>query len=100
MWFCKKKRKKVVMFALSRRLALWVIAAEVCQLLGQDVLLFPMNYTISVYIYNIQYNTTIKLKTFTRKQCGDAVAQWLRHCATNRKVAGTIPDGVGFFSLT
>jgi hypothetical protein len=27
------------------------------------------------------------------------VAQWLRHCAKNRKVAGSIPDGV-FFSLT
>jgi len=27
-----------------------------------------------------------------------AVAQWLRHCATNRKVAGSIPAGVsGFF---
>ena len=25
---------------------------------------------------------------------GTAVAQWLRHCATNRKVAGSIPDGV------
>jgi hypothetical protein len=23
-----------------------------------------------------------------------AMAQWLRYCATNRKVAGTIPDGV------
>ena len=23
-----------------------------------------------------------------------AVAQWLRHCATNWKVAGSIPDGV------
>jgi hypothetical protein len=23
-----------------------------------------------------------------------AVAQWLRYCATNRKVAGLIPDGV------
>ena len=29
---------------------------------------------------------------------GTAVAQWLRCCATNRKVAGSIPDGViGFF---
>jgi hypothetical protein len=29
---------------------------------------------------------------------GHAVAQWLRHYATNRKVAGSIPDGViGFF---
>ena len=25
---------------------------------------------------------------------GVAVAQWLRYCATNRKVAGSIPDGV------
>jgi len=29
---------------------------------------------------------------------GTAVAQWLRRCATNRKVAGSIPAGVsGFF---
>ena len=25
---------------------------------------------------------------------GTAVAHWLRCCATNRKVAGSIPDGV------
>ena len=25
---------------------------------------------------------------------GTAVAQWLKYCATNRKVAGSIPDGV------
>jgi hypothetical protein len=29
----------------------------------------------------------------------DAVEQWLRHCATNHKVAGSIPDGViGIFN--
>ena len=29
---------------------------------------------------------------------GNAVAQWLRYCATNRKVAGSITAGVrGFF---
>jgi len=29
---------------------------------------------------------------------GTAVAQWLRRCATSRKVAGSIPDGAsGFF---
>ena len=29
---------------------------------------------------------------------GTAVAQWLRHCATNQKAAGSIPAGVsGFF---
>jgi hypothetical protein len=27
------------------------------------------------------------------------MVQWLRHCATDRKVAGSIPDGVtGFFN--
>jgi hypothetical protein len=25
---------------------------------------------------------------------GTAVAQWLRYCATNQKVPGSIPDGV------
>ena len=25
---------------------------------------------------------------------GTAVAQWLRRCATNRKIAGSIPAGV------
>jgi hypothetical protein len=25
---------------------------------------------------------------------GHVVAQWLRHCATNQKVTGSIPDGV------
>ena len=25
------------------------------------------------------------------------MAQWLRSCATNRKVAGSIPDVTGFF---
>jgi hypothetical protein len=28
------------------------------------------------------------------------VAQWLRYCVTNRKVAGSIPDGIiGIFRL-
>ena len=32
--------------------------------------------------------------TNTGKVLGTAVAQWLRCCATNRKVAGSIPAGV------
>jgi hypothetical protein len=28
---------------------------------------------------------------------GTAVAQWLRYCATNQKVAGSIPDVMEFF---
>ena len=31
---------------------------------------------------------------------GTAVAQWLRCCATNRMVAGSIPAGLVGFSLT
>jgi hypothetical protein len=37
-------------------------------------------------------------KTVFKKQkaniLGHAVAQWFRYCVTNRKVAGSIPDGV------
>ena len=37
-------------------------------------------------------------KSVSRTYCfeaqGTAVAQWLRCCATNRKVIGSIPDGV------
>ena len=39
--------------------------------------------------------------TSSWKRMGTTVAQWLRCCATNRKVAGSIPDGVnGVFHLT
>jgi len=38
------------------------------------------------------------LKGPTHCKLGTAVAQWFRCCATNRKVAGSIPAGViGFF---
>ena len=44
---------------------------------------------IVVVVYYFSY-VTIRM--------GTAVAQWLRCCATNRKVAGSIPAGVsGFF---
>ena len=32
--------------------------------------------------------------TYLISKAGTAVAQWLRCCATNRKVAGSIPAGV------
>jgi hypothetical protein len=32
-----------------------------------------------------------------KRKWGHAVAQWLRHCATNRNVAGSIPDAVRIF---
>jgi hypothetical protein len=36
----------------------------------------------------------------TAETQGTVVAQWLRYCATNQKVAGSITDGVMEFSLT
>ena len=46
---------------------------------------------IKVFISNFEELITVR---------GTAVAQWLRCCATNRKVAGSIPDGViGIFHL-
>jgi len=37
--------------------------------------------------------------TFHSMLCGTAVAQWLRCCATNRKVAGSIPGCVSRFFI-
>jgi len=49
----------------------------------------------SVYIYIYIY---IYIYLFIYLYVGTAVAQWLRCCATNQKVAGSIPAGVsGFF---
>ena len=49
----------------------------------------PEEWNSHVYV-SLTNNTTDRL--------GTAVAQWLRCCATNRKVAGSIPAGVsGFF---
>jgi hypothetical protein len=46
----------------------------------------------------LQRQLSLKLNTSIYPHGG---AQWFRHCATNWKVAGSIPDGVtGFFSLT
>ena len=47
-------------------------------------------YNIYIYIY-IHTHTHICVCVCL---WGTAVAQWLRRCATNSKVAGSIPDGV------
>ena len=47
---------------------------------------------------DILYKPVLETLTFFILEMGTAVAQWLGRCATNRKVAGSIPDGViGFF---
>ena len=47
-----------------------------------------MSNTIMPQSISIHYNMALNKHMVT------AVAQWLRCCATNRKVAGSIPDGV------
>jgi len=49
---------------------------------------------------NIKFNSIyiLYITVLPDDMVGTAVAQWLRCCATNRKVAGSIPAGVsGFF---
>ena len=54
----------------------------------------------SNFLHYYMYNTQAELPNTTFRFCEGhvaahpAVAQWLRCCATNRKVAGSIPDGV------
>ena len=53
--------------------------------------------TVTIHWQNLQ--SSIKHSSYSLSLWGGtAVAQWLRCCATIRKVAGSIPDGVsGFF---
>jgi hypothetical protein len=46
---------------------------------------------------NLQVSTVLHLRSLWHRYYhygGTELAQWLRYCATNRKVAGSIPDGV------
>jgi len=53
---------------------------------------------ISYFIEHNGYDEPRDYRCTNVSNLGTAVAQWLRCCATNRKVAGSIPGGVsGFF---
>ena len=64
------------------------------------ILILVTNLTINNSLFSFQVCslamlTTAKIiYTGQGKRWGTAVAQWLRWCATNRKVAGSIPVGV------
>jgi len=45
-------------------------------------------------------NDMATVMTVGHANMGTAVAQWLRCCATNREVAGSIPAGVSGFFIT
>ena len=62
----------------------------------QQIWTWP-HYLIISYILCGRY-TVLRVKHFSILVMGTAVAQWLRCCATNWKVAGSIPASVcGFF---
>ena len=58
--------------------------------MGTNAVVAVISYTVSTFMTQcrIRVNGTVHVIL------GTAVAQWLRCCATNRKVAGLIPDGV------
>jgi len=61
--------------------------------MGEVVLHYYRNiqfFTRVLYTYTFYMSNFIYLCLLS----GRAVALWLRHCATNRQVAGSIPDGV------
>ena len=48
-----------------------------------------------LHVLNVTQHRFILIRIVARTRVlGTAVAQWLWCCATNRKVAGSIPDGV------
>jgi hypothetical protein len=59
---------------------------------------FSLNFILEYFFKKYVEEAQSSLKSddnngyFTLR--GHALAQWLRHCATNRKVAGSIPNGV------
>ena len=61
------------------------ITRELYLCLTKVVFLFKQSGKLRRYIY---------IYIYIYIYMGTAVAQWLRCCATNRKVAGSIPPGV------
>ena len=49
------------------------------------------------FVFTIKLKYKLELLNFVN--LGTEVAQWLRSCATNRKVAGSIPDCVMEFFI-
>ena len=54
--------------------------------LVMDELMYNFQIIITEILINFEYSYLVRV--------GTAVARWLRCCATNRKVAGSIPAGV------
>ena len=53
-----------------------------------------LNQQLRAQLIIMHPNAHVSNLTYPLALLGTAVAQWLRWCATNRKVAGSIPAGV------
>jgi hypothetical protein len=66
------------------------------QITLNSYIIFNCQHTISTYIQLIRMICTyIQLIRMICIQMGTVVAQWLRYCATNQKVAGSIQSASG-----
>jgi len=80
-----------VIFSLRISQAFLPMTESSTMLLSHSLILFG----VGLCILNSHFLcTSCDFVMGNREKLGNAVAQWLRHCATNRKVAGSIPAGV------
>ena len=64
------------------------------QIFNSEIHEWNSEWIVLMYNFQICVSTCIRIFWSSYFTLGTAVAQWLRCCATNRKVAGSIPDGV------
>jgi hypothetical protein len=83
---------------LSRRIlwCVWVYTfVRACRRVRSSVTVTLYTFTLEVRTDRLSRNLgNYKYRLSNITEGGTAVAEWLRYCATNREVAGSIPDGV------
>jgi hypothetical protein len=58
------------------------------------------NYILSALSHHIPLRSMLILSSHIHFNVGMRQRRWLRNYATSRKVAGSIPDVIGFFQMT
>jgi hypothetical protein len=74
----------------------FIVFCIVCTVFCIVCTVFCIVCTVFLYCFVYVYLFLFFVRTSVRR--GTAVAQWLKCCATNRKIAGSIPaDVIGIF---